>query len=338
MSDLLNPVSWQILDANGDPSPGATAEFYLSGTTFPKTVYADNDLSVPFGSVVTADSAGVMPQVFSSGGTLKVVVKDALGALIYTLDPAPRSAASGSAASDVSFSPTTELPYTNVQDAVEGAAAAAASGYSAFGLGVSGNAALIADIDATGTASGTYRYDGTTSWTFPASVTKSDGGICIVQRSSSGTARMIIAPSTGDVSHERRLQSGAWQSYFAHTTGVSSDISADTGSTAKVPTVDAVETYVASATIVTPGEIGALVFAYCNVNLNYGAETDGANLRPAAAPYSITFGSGGGTVQSGLGSALPTGTTWKCLGRSTVDTTLSGTATLKFATLFQRVS
>ena len=209
MADLLYPDLWRVFDSNGDPAPGAQAWFYAAGTTTPKQVYSDEATTTPVTQPLVADGNGVFEQVFASGA-YKVVVKDAAGAALYTLDPAVRVPASGAGASDVSFEPTPQVPETNVQAAIESVVQVAASGYNAFGLGISGNAVLLASIDTTGTGTGAYRFDGTTTGTYPSGVVASDTGIVVMWREAAGSARQWIYPDNSDRSFMRQLTSSTW--------------------------------------------------------------------------------------------------------------------------------
>lgn len=107
------------LDANGDAASGAKALVYETGTTTPVAVYTDTGLSVAHASPIEADSAGYFAQAFYGGSTaLKVVVTDSADATLVTYDPVPLVSLSSSAASDVTFAATTEIPQTNVQAAI----------------------------------------------------------------------------------------------------------------------------------------------------------------------------------------------------------------------------
>ncbi len=101
---------------------GAKARFFATGTTTPATVYADNDLTTPHPSPLLAGADGLWPEVFVGGTSFKVVVTYSDDVTCYTLDPCPKSSALGASASSVSFAPTAELPFNNVQEAIEGAA------------------------------------------------------------------------------------------------------------------------------------------------------------------------------------------------------------------------
>lgn len=120
MADLLQPNRWRVTDANDDPVPGAKALFYDSGTTTPRTVYSDIGGTIPHPSPLVADANGVFAPVFALGGTaVKVVVTTSADVTLYTLDPVVKVPASSSTASAIAFVPTTEVPETDVQAAIE---------------------------------------------------------------------------------------------------------------------------------------------------------------------------------------------------------------------------
>lgn len=119
MTDILSFEPVVARDANDNPVAAAVAEFFAAGTTTPVTVYADSAETTPLGTTVTANGNGVFPAVFKSGGPVKVVVKTSLGAVLYTLDPAVKVAATGAAATGVSFNASAAIPATDVQSAIE---------------------------------------------------------------------------------------------------------------------------------------------------------------------------------------------------------------------------
>lgn len=210
MSDIVLFTPQRVLTDNAEPGAGYLARFYQSGTTTPVTVYSDAAATVPLGQPLAANGEGVWPVVWVTGGSIKVVISDASDATVYTVDPCATVSFGGSAASAVSFSPTASLPYTNVQTAIEGAAASAATGFTPYGLGVTGSSALVANIDATNIASGSYRFDNTTTGTFPTGVAASDTGIVEMWRETAGSARMFMFPDTTDREFERRMNASAW--------------------------------------------------------------------------------------------------------------------------------
>lgn len=108
---------FRVLDANGDPVAGALAAFYVSGTTTPIDVFSDAAGLVPASNPVEADGDGYLPQRYFDGAA-KVVITDALGATLRTIDPCPISIISGAAAGQTTFDPTAEIPVSNVQDAI----------------------------------------------------------------------------------------------------------------------------------------------------------------------------------------------------------------------------
>ena len=140
----------------------------------------------------------------------KAVVTTSADVALYTLDPAPTSQGAGAAASAVSFNPTISIPETNVQDAIEAAANLAVSGFAIFGLGITGNATLLAALDATGTGAGLYRFDGTTTGTYPTGVVAGDTGLVELWRQSASTAMMELHHATTNRVFRRRLTATVW--------------------------------------------------------------------------------------------------------------------------------
>lgn len=118
MSDLVTFNPSRALDGNAKASPGAKARFYDTGTTTPRTVYADAGLTVPHPSPLVADATGTFAQVFVSGGLVRAVVQKADGSTLYDLDPCVKVPSGGAGAEAVSFTPTPEVPKTNVQEAI----------------------------------------------------------------------------------------------------------------------------------------------------------------------------------------------------------------------------
>lgn len=118
MSDLVTFNPSRALDGNVKAVPGALAYFYDAGTTTPRTVYADEALTVPHASPLVANSTGIFSQVFVGGGGVRAIVKTAAGATLYDLDPAVKVPSGGAGAASVTFVPTPEIPKSNVQDAI----------------------------------------------------------------------------------------------------------------------------------------------------------------------------------------------------------------------------
>jgi len=224
MADLLDFGGVRVLTSNAAPGSGYIARFYESGTTTPVTVYTDAALGTALGTSITADAAGRVVAAWSAGGAIKCVWEDASGAVVDTIDPVISVSATTSGASDISFDPTAELPYTNVQAAIVGAAESAASGYTSFGIGITGNATLLADMDATNIGAGTYRFDGTTTGTYPTGVAAADTGLVEHWRQASGAAMQMLYHATTDKVFHRRMAASTWGTWRE-------DITANQGAT-----------------------------------------------------------------------------------------------------------
>lgn len=210
MADLLDFGGVRVFTSNAAPGAGYVARFYDGGTTTPRTVYTDSTLGTAHGTSVTADAAGIFPAVWSSGGAVKCVIETAAGAVVQTIERVLSVSGSTSGAEDITFTPTVDLPFTNVQDAVEGAVAVAASGYAAFGVGITGNATLLANLDATGIGAGVYRFDNTTTGTFPTGVAAADTGMIELWRQAAATAMMELHHATTNRVFRRRLTASVW--------------------------------------------------------------------------------------------------------------------------------
>ena len=83
----------------------------------------------------------------------------------------------------------------------------------AFGLGVIGTAPVLANIDTTTTASGTYSYTTGATGTFPAGVTAATGGVIKVERQSATKGYMTLQPTGSTNIYFRNLSTtwGSWQ-------------------------------------------------------------------------------------------------------------------------------
>lgn len=209
MADQILLTPSRVFDASGTSGAGYKAYFYLPGTMTAATVYSDSDLTVPHTSPLVADSTGRFAQVFAAPGGVKVIVTDADDVAQFTLDPAFRASASGAGASEVTFEPGA-IPEDNVQDAIEWVFANAASATIGSGIGVTGSATLLADLDATGTASGVYRFDNTTTGTYPTGAPAVDTGHVAIWRETASSASMTLYHDASDRVFYRRMESTAW--------------------------------------------------------------------------------------------------------------------------------
>ena len=126
MANIILFTLGRELDANGITVPGAKAYFYEAGTTTPLPVYTDDTATTLHPSPLVADAGGLFAAVYTTGSSAKAVITKADDTALRTIDPCPLIAASGVGASSITFSPTVDIPATNVQDAIEAAAATAA--------------------------------------------------------------------------------------------------------------------------------------------------------------------------------------------------------------------
>ena len=210
MAELLLFTPNRALDLNGSPVSGAQATFYAAGTNDPLEVYADADMTVPHPSPLVANGMGVFPLVYSNAAA-SVTVTDAAGVALsgYPMELAASVPAGDSAASGVSFAPTAEIPETDVQAALERVQANIVEPLADFGLGVTGDATLIANIDATDTASGVYRFSNTTTGTFPTGYTVTSGAVEMWRQNSTIAWQWLY---TGGLTYLRRLNT-TWEAW-----------------------------------------------------------------------------------------------------------------------------
>lgn len=120
MANQLSPAPARALDQIGMPASRAQLRLYAAGTLIPVTAYADEALSVAHPWPLVANANGEWPQVFTDGAqSIKAVAVDEYGATLFTLDPAPQVSIEASAAAQISFAPTTTIPETTIQAAIE---------------------------------------------------------------------------------------------------------------------------------------------------------------------------------------------------------------------------
>ena len=164
----------RVTDASGDVLPGATLSFYEAGTTTPKTVYADANLTTSLGSVVTCDSGGypssngTAVSIYTGTDSYKVVVKDADNATVLTRDNVR-------GASSIPTSSSVALPQTPVVSKT--------SNYTV----VSGDRAKLINADPTG---------GSFAVTLPSAATVGDGWRVGVRHSGASTTNVVTVRTT----------------------------------------------------------------------------------------------------------------------------------------------
>ena len=214
MSTIIkfNPV--RAVDGNGEPVPGALARFFVTGTSTPITVFQDAGQTTPHPSPLVANAAGVFPAVYRNGATLKVEVRTPGGVMLpgFPIDPAFAIDTTGVGASGVSFSPTSEIPETNVQAAIEKVQDNLVAPLLAGGLGVTGNAPVLANVNATNTASGFYRFTDTATGDLPSGFS-GETGVVYFLRETANTGWQFAARKDADGLWFRRLLAGTWQTW-----------------------------------------------------------------------------------------------------------------------------
>lgn len=221
MADVLNFNVNRAFDINGDPAPGAMAYFYDAGTSTPQAVFADVEGTIQHPVPLIADSQGLFPPVYTAGGSgVAVEVTDEDGVMLdgYPMPVAVSVPAEGANASTIAFNPTAQIPQTTVQGAIEQVQENLVAPLAAFGLGVTGNAPLLTNINALDIASGMYRYEAGTLGSFPPGVTAGTGGAVTVWRRNNGSAIMMLFPVNADGFYVRRMLTLSWQAWRKYVT------------------------------------------------------------------------------------------------------------------------
>lgn len=329
MANTLLFTLGRELDANGLTVSGAKAYFYESGTTTPITAYSDSAATVAHPSPLVADAGGLFAAVYITGESAKVVITKADDTALRTIDPCPVISVGGVGASGISFSPTVDIPETNVQDAIEAAAASAASGFAAYGLGVTGNAPDLANIDATNIGVGQYRTTASTTGTFPTGITASSTSIVRLERETSALAVMTLLDDSGKVFQRFMVASswGAWRHIvtmpaspttgdLVHWNGTAwAGIAAGAagtallgGGTGVAPAFGAIVTKqttdvagIASATFIIPATATTLLVSMRNMNSATGsmmAQLGKAGPSWVATGYQVTADRDGGDINT----------------------------------------
>ena len=86
MAYVFTGSYFTITDNNGTPVSGGTAEFYEAGTSNLRDIYSEETLTTTTDNPATADSNGRLGNIFLAVDKYKIVIKDASGATLYTLD------------------------------------------------------------------------------------------------------------------------------------------------------------------------------------------------------------------------------------------------------------
>lgn len=85
MPVMPNP-RMQWFDDNGDPLAAGKLYAYQAGTSTPQDIYSDEGLTIPLANPITLDAAGRAPQIYIAQAAYKFVLKNALGATVWTSD------------------------------------------------------------------------------------------------------------------------------------------------------------------------------------------------------------------------------------------------------------
>lgn len=124
----------------------------------------------------------------------------------------------------------------------------------AFGLGEVGTAPLLADINATATAGGLWRYDGTTTGTMPAGI-PADGFVWIGRGKNATSLLQILVGEDGLAMFSRACDTGSFSAWIYGLSDLDIDSAADMGgvspSAMKLPNQIAVQGYIAANTQTT---------------------------------------------------------------------------------------
>lgn len=126
MANVISLHMRQVFLSAGEPAAYGQAYFYQSGTETQVNVYSDVDLLSVRPQPVTLDADGVLPVCYiGSPDPLRILVTDDDDVALpgYPMDNVIPLTAEAAAANTVGFSPTDEIPETNVQSAIEAVAA-----------------------------------------------------------------------------------------------------------------------------------------------------------------------------------------------------------------------
>jgi len=111
----------QIRKTVFEPATGATASFFVGGTTTPLVVFEDASESTPAGSVVTADGSGRWPSTYvPTGNSYDYRINDSDGTLITTMLEVPNPTVNSSVAPIVGAYETGDVQFRFEQGVREG--------------------------------------------------------------------------------------------------------------------------------------------------------------------------------------------------------------------------
>lgn len=128
MANVISLHQRQVFLSAGEVAPYAKLYVYQSGTATQVDVFANVGLTTQHSQPIVANADGVFPAAYTAYTEplrLLATDEDDVALAGYPMDNIVPELASAQDASGVSFDPTEDLPFTNVQDALEGAAALA---------------------------------------------------------------------------------------------------------------------------------------------------------------------------------------------------------------------
>ena len=212
MAELLNFNPVHALDLNANFVEDAEAYFYRNGTSTLETVYTTSALTTPHPSPLPVVN-GRFPAVYSTGTyDVTVDVKDGEGASLHGYPmTAFRAFAGGAAAESISATPFAGVPGENVQTQLQQVYGAISGGAAAFGVGITGNAPTVANLDATNVATSWGRYTDAATGTVPAFFAATNG-LTFMWRQTADQGVMLLASPVDEKLAIRYLESGAWGS------------------------------------------------------------------------------------------------------------------------------
>lgn len=122
MANLISLQTRQVFLSAGEPAAYAQAYFRVNNTDTQVAVYSDADLLSERSQPVEADADGVLPPCYIAGAdAIRILLTDEDDVPLpgYPMDDVTPVPIGSGSASATSFSPTDDVPETNVQDAIE---------------------------------------------------------------------------------------------------------------------------------------------------------------------------------------------------------------------------
>ena len=295
MASLSPNAKQQFFDANGNPLAGGKVYTYAAGTTTPIVTYTDSTGATNNTNPIILDSRGETNIWLTPGTNYKFKLTDASDVQVWVVDNilGPPGAAAGTVTSvaiaapalfTVSGSPVTSSGTLTL--AYSGTALPVANGGTGLTTTPANGELLIGN--------GTGYTKATLTAGSNVTITNASGGITIAAAGGGGGVTSVTA--TSPIASSGGATPNITFSVSPGTTGnvLTSNGSAWTSAAPTVPT--------------TLGAIGtyALLADYTGVADDPGDTNIAANLRYASA---------GGTTTTVV--AVPTGSTWRCMGFTT---------------------